>query len=254
MSITIQPKMDYSFLFSSLGKGAASVAGSNFLIQYASIKDGSYGKLMKAYYAETANDTVKSIVNDKNTSGRADAKTLAEVQSTADALKDAADALLEKGSDSVFAKKDVTTVDENGVETTQKDYDREAIFQAVDTFVTSYNSAVDAMEESGSSSIENRAKNMVNATKANEKMLGKLGITINSDNTLSLDKEAFMKADMSTAKSLFGENGSYGYRVSAQASMISFTADREANRMSTYNFAGNYNNPFGSGNLFDSYF
>ena len=41
MSITIQAKTDYSFLFSSLGSGAAGVAGSTFLLDYASIKNGS---------------------------------------------------------------------------------------------------------------------------------------------------------------------------------------------------------------------
>ena len=39
------------------------MAGSTFLLDYASIKNGSYLKLMKAYYAEDANDTVKSLVN-----------------------------------------------------------------------------------------------------------------------------------------------------------------------------------------------
>ena len=48
MSINIQAKPDMSFLLSSLGSGAAGVAVSNFLSDYASIKNGSYGKLMKA--------------------------------------------------------------------------------------------------------------------------------------------------------------------------------------------------------------
>ena len=40
-------KTDYSSLFSSVGSGSG-----NWLADYASIKNGSYGKLMKAYYAE----------------------------------------------------------------------------------------------------------------------------------------------------------------------------------------------------------
>ena len=50
MGININAKSDYSFMFSSLGSGAAGVGSSNFLMDYASIKNGSYGKLMKAYY------------------------------------------------------------------------------------------------------------------------------------------------------------------------------------------------------------
>ena len=45
-------KSDYSSLFSSLGSSAGSAASSNWLGDYAMIKNGSYGRLMKAYYAE----------------------------------------------------------------------------------------------------------------------------------------------------------------------------------------------------------
>ncbi len=38
---------DYSSLFSSMGSSSG-----NWLADYATIKNGSYGKLMKAYYAE----------------------------------------------------------------------------------------------------------------------------------------------------------------------------------------------------------
>lgn len=253
MSITIQAKTDYSFLFSSLGSGAAGVAGSTFLLDYASIKNGSYLKLMKAYYAEDANDTVKSLVNSDAT-GKADSKTLARVQTTADALKESADALLEKSSDSVFTKKDITTVDENGVESTQKGYDTESIYKAVNSFVTNFNAVVDAVNDSGSESITKRAESMVNATISNLKLLNKIGITLNDDSTLSLDKDTFMEADMTTVKSLFGENGSYGYRVSAQSSLIGYAADREANRTNTYTFTGGYSSLYNAGSLFNGYF
>ena len=63
MSINIQAKTDVSYLFSSLGSGASGVAGSNFLSDYASIKNGSYAKLMKAYYNNVDNSAVKSAYN-----------------------------------------------------------------------------------------------------------------------------------------------------------------------------------------------
>ena len=44
MSINIQAKTNVSYLFSSLGNGASGVAGSNFLADYASIKNGEYTK------------------------------------------------------------------------------------------------------------------------------------------------------------------------------------------------------------------
>ena len=92
MAMNIQSRQDISFLFSSLGSSAANVAGSNFLGEYASIKNGSYGKLMKAYYSKTGNDSAKALVkNSKNNSPvtSQETKALTKVQSTTDALKEA---------------------------------------------------------------------------------------------------------------------------------------------------------------------
>ena len=94
---------------------------------------------------------------------------------------------------------------------------------------------------------------MVNATKANENMLSKVGITINEDNSLSLDKDTFNKANETTVKTLFNSTGSYAYNVSASASFINFTADNEALKANTYDFTGNYGANFTSGSIFNTY-
>ena len=44
---------------------------------------------------------------------------------------------------------------------------------------------------------------MVNTTKANSKVLKELGISVDSNNKLVIDKDTFMAADMSVAKSAF---------------------------------------------------
>lgn len=260
MSINIQAKTDYSFLFSSLGSGIGNVASSNFLADYASIKNGSYGKLMKAYFSQNSNDSVKSIAKDSVSKTKADkltneeTKKYAKVDSTSDALKDSADALLVKGSESLFNKKDITTTDENGLENTVKDYDTAAIYKAVDSFVTNYNAVIDAVGDVDNKSMDNRINNMVNNSLSNEKMLNQVGITVEDDGKLSLDKDTFMKADMTKAKNLFNGTGSYGYQVSASASMINYTAGYEASKASTYTGVGTYGNTFSSGNLFSTYF
>lgn len=256
MSINIQMKQDMSFLFSSLGSSTANVAASNFLGDYASIKNGSYAKLMKAYYAKDSSDSVKSLAKDtvKNKAVTSEeTKALTRVQSTTDALKESADALLVRGSKSVFEKKDVTKTDENGIETTSREYDTEGIYKAVNSFVTSYNQVINAVDKVDSSSITNRASSMVNHSIANLKMLNKIGISINADSTLSLDKDTFVKSDMSKVQALFQGSGSYGYQVSAQASMMNFAADNAASKASTYTGSGTYNN-YNTGNLFNGYF
>lgn len=256
MSITIQAKNDVSYLFSGLGKSASSAAGSDFLIQYASIKNGSYGKLMKAYYSEAGSDAVNKLAKHttKNSVTSEEAKKLTSVQSATDSLKESADALLVKGNKSLFTKKDIVSKDENGVETTTKGYDVDAIYKAVNDFVTDYNSVIKAVNDVDNSSVVNRTSTMVNASITNSKLLNQVGISLNEDSTLSIDKAAFEKADMNTVKTLFNGTGSYGYSVSAQASMINFAANQAASKANTYTVNGTYNNAYNTGNIFNTYF
>jgi len=251
MGASIQSKADYSFLFSGLGS-SSKVAGSNFFTEHASIKNGSYYKLMKAYYGKDASDAVKSIGN--KSGSKDNSATISKVQDTTDALKDSADKLLANGSKSVFNKVDVTKKDENGVESTSKGYDVDAIYKGVEKFVKDYNSVVNATKDSKSTSIQGYAQNMVGYTAVNKKSLNDIGITVNSDNTLSIDEKTFRNANMEKVKSLFNQTGSYGYRTSTQASMINMAADREASKAPTYNAAGTYTNNFNTGNIFNGFY
>lgn len=253
--INVSMKQDYSYLFQSL-PGAGTNANLNFLSDYASIKNGSYAKLMKAYYAKDgADSSVSSIVKDKNKStistASDSAKTLSSVQSAADGLKDAADKLLETGASSVFNKVEVEGTDIYGQPTTTEEYDVEGIYKSVSGFVDSYNKLIDELGDVNTKNIANKANYLVGMTKANEKLLSKVGITIGKDDKLSLDAAKFKEADMTTAKTLFSGSLSYGYRVSAQASLIDFAANTEAGKANTYNVKGNYSNSYSSGSIFD---
>lgn len=262
MSANIQPKQDISWMLSSLGSSAAGVAGSNFLADYASIKNGSYAKLMKAYYGTNTSSSVKSVAKksmDSYTGKKTaltseETKAYTKVKTSADALKESADKLMRTGSNSVFAQKEVTVKDENGAESTVKEYDKEGIYSAVNSFVTNYNSVIKAVDDVDSDTVGRRTASMMNTTTSNLKSLLAVGISVNTDGTLSLDKDTFMKSDMSTAKSLFGGTGSYAYSVSSQASMINYAADREAGRGSTYTTKGTYGTNLNNGNLYNSWF
>lgn len=257
MAINIQSKTDYSYLFSSLGS-SSSTSGStnlNFLSDYAAIKNGSYGKLMKAYFSSDVSDEVSSLVKSSSKSiSSEEKKALTRVQSASDALKESADALLETGKESLFTKKEVTSTDESGVESTTKEYDVEAIYKAVKGFVDDYNDVINAVDDAGNEKVTNRAVSLANITGSNEDLLNDIGITINDDCTLSLDEKAFKNADMATAKTLFNGTGSYAYRVSAQASLIDFAADSEATKANTYTASGTVDSTGSVGNLFSSYF
>lgn len=245
MSINITAKTNYSFLFNSLGNSNrnSSLGNLNFLSDYASIKNGSYGKLMKAYFNQTSGDEATSLAKKSteklsNTTSKDDTKTLAKVQESSDALKESADVLLAKGKDAVFSKDEVTA----------------KAYNAVSAFVDDYNAVLKATDTVNSTSILNKAIGMVNVTTANEKLLSKVGITVGNDNSLTLDKETFMKADAATVSNLFQTTGGYAYRISAQSSLINFAADNEAAKANTYNFTGAYSNNYSAGNIFNSFF
>lgn len=232
-------KTDYTGLFQSLSK--TGVSNLNFLSDYASIKNGSYGKLMKAYYAKegATKKAASSIVDNKKSNiatSKDSAETLKSVESAADTLKSSADKLISKEKDNVFEK------------------GKEDIYQAVNSFVNDYNKLIQENEKVASDSIANRVKTLTVMTDANSRMLSKVGITVNKDKTLSLDKEAFLNADETTIKSLFHDTPSYAYRVSAQASLIDYAANREATKANTYTGTGKYSNNYATGNLYDSIF
>ena len=88
MSINIQAKTNYSFLFSGLSSTASNAASSNWLADYASIKNGSYAKLMKAYYGKenTASKTAASDITKKDTTKETAKKALAKVETATDAV------------------------------------------------------------------------------------------------------------------------------------------------------------------------
>lgn len=231
---------------SSLLSGTSDILGINY-VDYATIRSGSYFKLLNAYYSKTdTSDEVKSVLS--TSTSKDDTKTLARIESAAGEMKKSAEALLTSGSKSVFEK--VTTKDEDGV--TKTDYDTDAIYKAVKSFVDDYNEVLDQTEDSNTTSILRAAKKMVNYTSANERLLNKIGITIGKDNQLEIDEKTFKKADMNTVKELFGTRGSYGYQIDVQASLMESYAKSEAAKSNTYGRNGVYTYNYNTGELYNS--
>lgn len=238
MSINIGMRQDTSYLFAGLNKTATgSTSGMNWLGDYASIKNGSYGKLMKAYYSETGkNSAVNSIANKTmaktNSELKSEKSDLTKVDSSADSLKSSADALLKKGTGSVFEKDD-----------------KDAVYDAVSSFVKDYNETVKAAGNVSDKSVAGRLSSLTGNTGVYAKQLSAIGITIAEDKTLSIDKEAFQKADMSKVQSLFQGNGSFGYQTSAQAGLMAYSAENAVSSLGTYSATGSAN--YSTGNLFN---
>ena len=122
--------------------------------------------------------------------------------------------------------------------TTENKYYADAIYKAVSAFVKDYNSMIDATGDSSDTSVLRTATNMVNTTKANSKVLKELGISVDSNNKLVIDKDTFMAADMSVAKSAFAGAGSFGQSVANSAASIYSSSATTLAKLQTQNLYG----------------
>lgn len=247
--ISMYDSSSVSTLFSSLGSSKSTGSGmfGINLSEYASIRSGSYGKLMRSYFSmDSTKSTSKSddeknkTIEDLTTSTSKDStKKLAEIESDAQDLTDSAKALYTRGNNKVFTK------DAEG------NYDTDKIYRAAKSFADDYNSMLDSAGQASTKRIAQSVKSMKNTTVSNESALKELGITVD-DKTgkLSIDEKTFKSADMSKAKSLFHGTGSYAYSVATKAAMTESYAKSEAAKSNTYTKNGTYNYNYNSGNIF----
>lgn len=249
--------MNSGFLFNNSSSSSSILGNYSWLSEYNNIRSGTYYKVLKAYYAKMSSDDTdksSSTKTNKKTAVSEEAKTLDQIQGDAKTLSSAAEALTTKGTNSLFNMKDITVKNEDGTETTTRGYDTDAIYNAVKKFTESYNSLLDSASSSNSSSILRSTLNMTNMTKSYSKLLSSVGITIGSNNKLSVDETKFKASDMGTVKTLFNGNMSYAYNAASRASMLSASASTEANKNKLYTNNGTYNNTYSTGNLMNSIF
>ena len=233
-------KQDYSFLFSSMNgskNNSTNLFTSVNLSDYNSIKTGTYGKLLKAYYKKDDIEDTKDTTSKKPTTNKVNepaAKELKEIQTEANGLRDSATALMQRGSKSVF-----------------KDEDMKKVYSAVSDFVNDYNSVIEKGAESDSKAIVRGAEGLVSLAGDYEKELNQMGITIDKNDKLSIDKDTFMKADINKVKDLFNGQNSFSYLTSVRAVSIGNTAYSESNKSNLYTGDGNYST-LTTGDLFNS--
>ena len=202
---------------SMLGTSNQGSSGFNFA-DYAAIKNGSYGKLVRSYYQGTAREVesqkaATAYNKTGNTNNTAKASSASEIDKTglgqirkdADQLKTSTEAL--------------------GREDLWKTKDNAAIAGAVKDFAGDYNKVIDQASKVNSKEISQDIKSIKSMTDMFSKVLGKIGVSVGDDGKLSVDEEALKKADTATVRSLFEGNGTYGSQIADKANGISRDAD-----------------------------
>lgn len=253
--ISMYDSSSVSTLFSSLGSSKSTGSGlfGINLSEYASIRSGSYGKLMRSYFSmdstkgtSKSDDSTKNTIEDLATTtsmSKDSTKTLAAIESDAKELTDSAKALYTRSNNKVFTK------DSGG------SYDTDKIYKAVKRFADDYNSMLDTAGKSSTNRISRSVSSMKNETSYNEKPLKEIGITVDEKTgRLSVDETTFKSADTEKIKNLFNGTGSYAYSVATKAAMTESYAKSEAAKSNTYTKNGTYNYNYNSGNIFTDMF
>ena len=224
--------------------GTSSTSNSSFSLgDWSMIKGGSYKKLLKAYYkTEKDNSETDDTTETKEKKGISSAsKQNMTVAGDAGNLTSKADKLSELVKKYSSEFKDAA--DEK--KTSMKD----DLYKAASEYVKAYNSMLDSASDSENTSVLRNAVSITKNTKANKKMFEKMGISIDSDNKLSIDEKKFKETDMNNLKTMFTGQSSYVSHIKRSTSIINNAAAAAVvneKRASSYTHTGAYSSMIGS--------
>ena len=221
---TILNSDNYNTLFSSLNKGNDVFNFSD----YASIKNGSYGKVLKAYYAEQKSQSSTSA---KGALTKTQTDNLSSTKTRASELKDSV----------------------SSIESALKDGDDKKLLAAVKDFASGYNTFLSSAEAADNKSITKSAKNLVNAVASNLKLLSDAGISIDEKGKMSVD-ESKVSSTSTALNTLFKSAGSFGDMVASKASSVVSTASSLINQSKNYTGSAKYADSASEiGKIYDSF-
>lgn len=218
ISIDVGKNQDSSYLFQGLSSSGGGTSNLNFLSDYASIKNGSYGKLMKAYYgtgqssgaASGSSKRSSKNILEKLEAEKKNPKVSKEVQQANSDLTSGLSNM--KSSLSALQNGNTYTDTENGQSAANK------VVSAVKTFVADYNSVVNAAKDSTLTSKTAYVANMMSSTAANSDKLSEIGVKVNTNGTLTIDEAKLKTADLTKVQELFSADDimSYGSKLSSR--------------------------------------
>ena len=217
IGINVGKNQDYSYLFQSLSSGSGGMGNLNFLSDYASIKNGSYAKLMKTYYGTAQSSSAAA--SKKSSSGNILDKILDEKKNPK-VSKEAQEAKANrppghaprKSTDAALQTDGTHTDTANGKSAADK------VVSAMKAFVSDYNNVVSAAKNSTLANKTAYVANMMNSTATNADKLAEIGVSINGNGTLELNEAKLKEAGVSKVQDLFSSDNimSYGSMIASR--------------------------------------
>ena len=205
---------------------------SGMVSDYNSIKNGSYGKLMKSYYKDQTKGTnaaTKSNRANKNTTMdkiMADRKspTLSKEATAANAklnssLKTLTTALSALQSKDTYKNKAANNKNAAAKNANEKNENNSLAKKSLKDFVSAYNDAVTSSKKSTMNNISKNVANMMKAAKENEDKFKELGVNLNKDGTMTIDEKKLNEADENKIEGLFDGDKAMSFGSKAASSL-----------------------------------
>lgn len=224
------------------GYGSGFSSLYNTLSDKASIRNGTYKKLLKSYYGtnKTSGSSSSSSSNTSSTETskkknvldtileeKKNPKVSKDVQKSNENLKTGLSNLNE--SVSALQSDKIYTDTENGQSAESK------VASALKYFVSDYNNTISAAKGSTLSRQTSYVANMMSTTSANADKLSEIGITVNTDGTLEFNREKMNEAGVSKVQELFSSENimSYGSTISSRLRFAGSTSSTNSTTGST---------------------
>lgn len=266
-----------SFYSTIFGGGSSNAASSIYSMasEWSNIKSGNYGRLLKKYYSQFSNgtsaapstssatsatktkgyDVLENVsghvqttdTTSSSTSKPASSMTSYEKQSlqnagnTSSAAKNVTTALntLMNQKSYTDAASQTATDGDDTTDTSGSQAINDKVQAAVQNYVKSYNSLVDASKKTMASGVSANTKNLMDLTERSKDELADIGITIDDKGKLSVNADTLKTATNDTVKAVFSNGGSYGTGAATYTSLVNYYANSAASN-GTYTSSGSY--------------
>lgn len=194
---------------------------SGMLGDYSAIRSGSYKKLMRSYYGQVSDSS------GSKSSGRSNStleKVLEERRNpTVSKEVSAANSKLSTSIASYRNALGTLQSDSTYTDTENGSSGRDKVKSALKSYVSAYNDSVTTAKKSTVTNMTSNVAGAMDATKENVDALKEIGITLNSDGTMSFNEKIYDAVELDTVKDIFDGNAalSYGSKVASRLNRIS---------------------------------
>ncbi len=207
---------------SLFGSGTSNSSSNLYSLfsERASIKNGTYKRLLKSYFNSVGSDSDGTTSAKKNRSSNniIDKLLKEKMYPTVSKETQEANSNLTSGLNSLQSSVSALQKSSTYEDTENGSTAADKVVSAMKSYVTNYNNVVTASKSSTLTNKTAYVANMMSATSKNAKELAEIGVTLKQDGTLQLDETKLKGADISKVQKLFSADNiqSYGSTISSR--------------------------------------